>query len=186
MAPKLRDFLKQINPSLELSEIPVVEEPTVICQTPTPETYCGYSRGDVNNPGGLRPMEAVDYENPGVYSKPGIYLQGKWRSDRQYLEHMGENPSDYLVLPFDAVSVNLVMTHRSSETVSLTIEFDNSSLNDATEGSDVSNSTVVVIEPRMYNLFRADKFTSGILRLKDLPDGLRLYAFAFGGCTGLV
>ncbi len=183
---ELRDILKGINPGLDLSNIPIVEEPSTICQTPTPETYCGYSRGDTNNPGGLRPMEVIDYKDSGDYTNPGIYLEGRWRADRQYLEHVGANPSDYLVLPFSAVSANLVVTRRSAEPVTLTVEFNGSSLTDADRGNDVVGSNVTVDEPRMYNLFRADEFTSGILRLRNLPDGLRLYAFSFGGCIGLV
>ncbi|MCL6473110.1 MAG: hypothetical protein K6T91_09945 [Firmicutes bacterium] len=183
---ELRNFLQRINPELDLSGIPVVEEKPRVCKTPTPETYCGYSRGDVNNPGGLKPMEEALYEDPGNYTRPGIYLQGRWRADRQYLEHIGSNSADYLVIPFNAVSVNLVVASRLPEPTRFGIDFNDHPLGDDTRGNDVQDSSVTVVKPRMYNLFKAKDFTSGILRLRDLPDGLRLYAFSFGGCIGII
>jgi len=183
---EIRSFLQETGPELDLSGIPVVEEKPAICRTPTPETYCGYSRGYINNPGGFRKMEEFTYEDPGNYIKPGLYLHGRWRAERQYLEHVGTDKPDYLVLPFEAVSVNLVMAPSSPGPLKFSIEYDNKPLPGNMKGDDVSDSTVTVIEPRMYNLFRADEFASGILKLKDLPDGLRLYAFSFGGCVGVV
>ncbi|MBE0448069.1 MAG: hypothetical protein IBX64_08235 [Actinobacteria bacterium] len=182
---QIRGFLQEINPDLDLSDMPVVKEKRAICQMPTPEGYAGYSRGRINNPGGYRRMEESTYEDPGDYRSPGLYLQGRWLAERQYLEHIGTNKDDYLVLPFEAVSVNLVMTSRSPEPVRLGLEFNGKPLTDEIGGDDVRDSSVTVVEPRMYNLFRADEFSSGILKLKDLPDGIRLYAFSFGGCIGV-
>lgn len=183
---ELRSFLQKINPELDLSGIPIVEEKPRVCRTPTPETYCGYSRGDVNNPGGLKPMEEAFYEDPGNYTRPGIYLQGRWRADRQYLEHVGSNNADYLVIPFNAVSVNLVVASRFPEPVRFGVDFNGHPLGDDVRGNDVQDSSVTIVRPRMYNLFKAKDFTSGTLRLRNLPDGLRLYAFSFGGCIGII
>lgn len=182
----IRELLTKVNPDLDLSNIPVVEEEKAICQTPTPETYCGFSRGYVNNPGGYREMQDHIYEDPdGGYTRSGLYLQGRWRSERQYVEHVGDNPSDYLVLPIDAVSANLVMTNPSDTPVQFTVEFNGQPLSEDNQGDDISGSKVTVIEPRMYNIFRADQFISGTLKLKDLPPGVRFYAFSFGGCIGV-
>ncbi|HEY3373668.1 MAG TPA: hypothetical protein VGK02_01200 [Candidatus Aquicultor sp.] len=182
----IRQLLNHVNPELDLSSIPVDGDPQAICSMPTPETYCGYSRGYTNNPGDLRAMEDFTYEDPqpGRYDKPGIYLQGRWRADRQYLEHSGMNPEDYLVLPIEAVSVNLVMTSANGP-LSFDVNFNDEPLNDANRGNDVSGSTATIVEPRMYNLFRADEFVTGTLKLTNLPPGIRLYAFSFGGCIGI-
>lgn len=183
---KIRNFLQDINPGLDLSDIPVVEEKPTTCRMPTEETYAGYTRGYINNPGGYRRMEEYVYEDPGDYSRSGLYLQGRWRAERQYLEHVGDNKGDYLVLPFGAVSVNLVMTSRHEGPTKFSLAYNNKPLTDDIMGDDVSDSTVTVIEPRMYNLLRADDFISGVLKLENMPDGLRLYAFSFGGCIGVI
>ncbi|MHB8842153.1 MAG: thioredoxin family protein [Candidatus Aquicultor sp.] len=182
---KLRNLLEQINPEIDLADIPVVQDRTATCTTPTEETYCGYSRGFLNNPGGYHKMEDFAYEDPGDYVRSGLYLKGRWRAERQYLEHVGPDPSGHLVLPIEAVSVNLVMTSSAPEPVQVAIEFNGHPLTEETMGDDVTGSKVSVVEPRMYNLFRAGTFTSGILRLTNLPNGLRLYAFSFGGCVGV-
>lgn len=182
---KLRNLLHQINPETNLENIPVVQDKTAACDVPTEETYAGYSRGFLNNPGGYRKMEEFVYKDPGNYTQSGLYLQGLWRTERQFIEHIGTDPADYIVLPFDAVSVNLVMTSSSPEPVQIGIEFNGRPLTEELRGDDVSDSTITVVAPRMYNLIRADQFTSGVLKLTNLHDGLRLYAFSFGGCVGV-
>jgi len=179
---RLRSLLKDIKPDLDLSGIPVVEEEKAICRVPTPETYCGYSRGDINNPEGYQRMQEHVYKDPGNYTRQGLYLQGRWRAERQYLEHVGSDPSDYLVIPIDAVSVNLVATRRTHEPVSLEVEFNDEPLTDENRGDDIKGSSLTIVEPKMYNIFRSDEFSSGILKLESLPDGARFYAFSFGGC----
>ncbi|MDI6716153.1 MAG: hypothetical protein QME63_04325 [Actinomycetota bacterium] len=183
---QLRALLQDINPELDLSNIPLVKEKKAICQPPSEELYCGYSRGIINNPGGFHKMEEFFYDDPGIYSRHGLYLQGRWRADRQYLEHVGTNKSDYLVVPFKAVSVNLVMMPRTPEPIRFSLEFNDKPLDDSTRGDDVTDSEVTVKEPRLYNIFRADRFVSGVLKLKGLPNGLKLYAFTFGGCIGII
>lgn len=183
---EIREFLQEINPKLDLSDIPVVEEKIATCQVPTEETYAGYSRGHINNRGSYRRMEEFVYEDPGDYRREGLYLQGRWRAERQFLEHVGHNRSDYLILPFSAVSANLVIASRQPEPIRFGLEFNDEPLTGNVKGDDVVDSSVTVTTPRMYNLFRADEPSSGILKLKDLPDGLRLYAFSFGGCIGVI
>lgn len=182
----VRNVLQNLNPSINLTAIPVVEEKTPVCRTPTEESYCGFSRGYINNPGGLQERQVFRYTDPGSYGKTGLYLEGSWRSDRQYLEHVGSDPKDYLVLRFNAVSVNLVMDPAASSSAQLTVSFNDMPLVDEKSGDDVVQSHVTLSNPKMYNLFRAGDFVSGTLKLTDLPDGLRLYAFSFGGCIGVL
>lgn len=182
----IRRLLQQANPELDLSDIPVVEDKNPVCYTPTPETYCGFSRGYLNNPGDFRSGREYDYEDPGTYRKAGLYLNGRWSSQRQFLEHVGKSASDYLVLSFDAVSINLVIASPQNKPATFSLEFDGAPLSEDVRGDDVKDSKITISDPRMYNIFRADQFTSGTLKLKDLPPGIRLYAFSFGGCIGVI
>lgn len=156
--------LLELNPELKLpavSEIESAAETNRVCHPTTPELYLGSMRG--------RPGKNWNYE-------------GAWRVFPEYIEHerKTENFEDYIVLNFEASEVNLVMEAPAAQAAKLRLELNGKFFRE-----------IEVREAKMYNLVKpadiahdhAKGSPRGTLKIYSREEGLRAYAFTFGGCA---
>ena len=145
--------LKEINPNLELPAIGGEEGGGGTCTLVTPETYLGTMRGHAGK----------------IWN-----FAGDWKTYPEYIEHEGktDNFVDYLSINFEAAEVNLVMGAEGERAAKVRVELGGKLLKE-----------LDVREPKMYNLLRDSKSTRGELRVFVRDQGVKMYAFTFGGCT---
>ena len=125
-----------------------------VCFIPTPETYCGYGRGN--------PIKG------GTPSKDGdIGLRGEWLVEKEYVE--SQSPGAQLLLRFHATEVNLVL-HPVGEKAIIEASFNGQS------------KEVRITNPTIYNLLRSKELMDGILVITAKEGSFRAYAFTFSGC----
>ena len=153
-----------------------------VCLPVTPELYLGAMRGSTRlTMGGRR---VWDY-------------RGIWKIHPEFIEHerKSEGFEDCIILNFEASEVNLVMEHRDGSTplttgrpATVRLELDGKRLRD-----------IDVREAKMYNLISPSdlehdhgstalttsggKTLRGELKIYCRDEGLRAYAFTFGGCA---
>jgi len=152
---------------------PLMDEGSVLAagaHTITREIYTGYER--VYELDGLFAVQGRYYDAPGatiLYEDSGLRrhgqfeLHGLWRNEKYGIVHLRstEFAEDYIVFPFFATSVNVVM---SSEIASSTVEVevDGEPISDDLAGADVSyndgKSIVTVNEATLYQLVELDEF----------------------------
>jgi len=132
-----------------------------VCFPATPETYLGTMRGRAGK----------------IWN-----FSGDWKIYPEYIEHKRrtENFADYLSLNFEAVEVNLVMGAEGERPARVRLELDGKFLRE-----------LEVREYKMYNLVNQKDFgggplaasPKGELKIFAKDQGLRAYAFTFGGCV---
>ncbi len=147
----------------------------------TPEVYLGVERGHFAN-------ATVEVGHTLVYRRPSMQsdrpaLEGAWKVEREYAQSQGGR----LLMPYMAGEVNLVMGVELGAKVKkavVKVTLDGKSLIRAQAGDDVTfakkESIVAADAPRMYRLVLSKKHHEGTLEL-DIPEGIRLFAFTFGG-----
>ncbi len=150
-----------------------------VCFRPTPELYCGYHRGQLNNVGGHFFDTTETYELPDRIDSDSVALKGSFYADPEYVESR-EDTSE-LFAKFHALEVNLVI-HPIGETV-IKVKFDHQSIPDDIAGDDVKDSELIVDRPRMYNLLKADHSVKGTLSLRPIKGNFQAFAFTFSGCN---
>ncbi len=145
--------LKEINQDLKLPVIGSESGGGEVYPRITPETYLGTMRG-----------------RPGRIWNFG----GDWKIYPEYIEHerKTENFTDYLSLNFDAAEVNLVMSAEGERQAKVRVELGGKFLKE-----------LEVREPKVYNLLRGSKNARGELRVFVRDQGVKMYAFTFGGCA---
>ncbi len=152
----------------------------------TPELYAGYDfalpRGqDIGNKGGLKAGEIIDYVLPEPIKEDIIYLEGKWKSNRDHLKIEDEQQAS-VVLLFTSTAVNMVADSLSGR-IELDVFLDGKYLTKEQAGKDISfdeqRSFVVIDEPRLYNIFRGD-YGSYTLKLTTISQDFTFNAFTFG------
>ncbi|MBI4087710.1 MAG: redoxin family protein [Candidatus Liptonbacteria bacterium] len=158
---QIQKALLEIDPELKLPPPSDEEGSDGICYPVTPETYLGAMRGRTGK----------------TWS-----FKGLWKVYPEFIEH-GErknNFEDYLELNFEGTEVNLVMESLADQPVKIRLELDGKFLRE-----------VGVHEAKMYNLvLPADMIPAatarggrGQLKIFSKDQGLRAYAFTFGGCA---
>ncbi len=175
---QIQDLLSRVGdeplPPLDPEPVPRM------CVHPTPETYCGYGRGRLENSGGhLRNREAP-YEAPREMRTDSIALSGEFTAQREYVEAAEGGAA--LLLSFRGTEVNLVMEAGGDRAEAL-LGFEGSPPRTEISGSDVDEQSLVTVEePRMYNLLKADRPLEGRLSVTSVTGSFRAYAFTFSGC----
>jgi thiol-disulfide isomerase/thioredoxin len=156
-------------------------EQAMDCARSTPETYCGYIRGSILNEGGYERDTVAEYVSPPRLAMDAIALDGPFIARGQYLQAAG--PGSRLMLEFRATEVNLVMASADSGS-SARVLLNGTTPSDDERGRDLDGSGLVrAVEPRMYNLIKADHSIEGALEIESLDESLRAYAFTFSGCV---
>ncbi len=143
----------------------------------TPETYLGSLRAD--RFGSDQPLSNGKRRytlNPGL---PEHYFSygGDWEINDEYASTAGNSQ---LNLNFSANKVFLVITPVSADDV-VNVSLDGKQVNSSNAGSDVREGTVILNEPRLYNLIDLKgKQGNHLLHLDFKSPGIKIYAFTFG------
>ena len=164
-----------------------LDRPGKVCYPVTHETYCGFARGALSNPGGYREDKAAEYKDNAAYSDGVVALSGKWDARDEYVRFEGAAAENsYLALPYHATEVNLVLRPSDGHSKRVYLRLDDAPLAKELWGADVQSDAhgpyVEVTEGRMYRLVNAPKHASHTLRLLPQSAGLEAYAFTFGSC----
>jgi cytochrome c biogenesis protein CcdA/thiol-disulfide isomerase/thioredoxin len=139
----------------------------------TPETYLGTKR--LGNYVGPTPLtQGSRTYTAGSLKKDQWTLSGDWTIGS---ENITAGANAELSIRFAAKSVYLVTGVSEGQT--LTLSLDGSSIATGVQGRDVTNSTVMVREARLYDLIKAASFTEGTITIR-VPAGVQLHAFTFG------
>jgi thiol-disulfide isomerase/thioredoxin len=175
---KIQELILQDPTMGPLPEITPDENPQ--CFRATPETYCGYTRGILSNPGGYIYEREAEYKPPRQLREDGIALDGRFMATREYVE--SEEPGGTLLLSFKATEVNLVLRGVNGHATARVL-LDGVEPEAGVLGTDAgSGGTVEVNEPRMYNLLKSDHPLQGVLAFQALDGAYQAYAFTFSGC----
>ncbi|RJQ25970.1 hypothetical protein C4577_04455 [Candidatus Parcubacteria bacterium] len=151
-----------------------------VCFIPTPELYCGYSRGRLSSPQTYTEDIAADYKMPPVIDKDSIALMGKFLARPEYVESC--ETDSILYVQFHGTEVNLVMEPVEKE-AKVQIFFDNQILLNKTRGKDLDKFGIVNLrEAKMYNFLRSSDMVLGLLGIRAEKGNFRAYAFTFSGC----
>ncbi len=133
----------------------------------------------------------IFYTDPGNYKNHFLYLQGLWRNDAERLVHARETTDyeDYLVLKFNATSVNAVMSPINGTEYKVRVTLDDKPISAEAAGADVmfdadGNGYIVVDSARMYNVVNLPEYASHELKLSSNSPEFSLFAYTFGAYDG--
>ncbi len=175
----IQTLLKNINANIALPKL-TVSNTGNICYISTPETYCGYLRGDISNPLGLVADKEHYYSLLDDPETDSLGLSGTFISRSEYLE--SKDPNSRLLLHFKASEVNLVLTPIDPQTT-VQILLNYKPLPPKFRGEDLDDSSQMKIDtPRMYQLLKSNVFSEGILSIQPVIGNFKAYAFTFSGC----
>lgn len=147
----------------------------------TPEIYLGYgfTRGNFGNPEGLPAEQIVDYSFPALVKPNNVYLEGKWKVNKDNVELIGNEGR--LMLGYDAKAVNIVASSEAGSEIEVLV--DTKQLDEPKKGSDVeitgSKGIAKIDDEALYNLVDYD-YESHLLELRIKGKGFKLYTFTFG------
>lgn len=154
------------------------DEPEVLTDNQTPETYFGSARADrYMSP--ERVMEGIvsTYTYPKELPLHAWALQGRWRVGLDKITSEKTNAS--IEIHFNASKVFVVMGSSSDKPIQVKLLLDGQSVNH--KGSDVqSDNSILVDRHRLYEALSFDKPTTGVLQLAAGDAGLEVYTFTFG------
>ena len=190
----LQKLVREEYPDAELPPIMAparaADAPGAFCYPRTPELYCGYGRGRYGNAGAVARDEARLYADDGSHVEGRIYLNGKWRLGEEQATFDGKNNApegNYLLLPYKANEINVVMAAPQGETVRVYVNRDGEALAAGDAGADVAfddgRAYVDVSVGKMYRLLDAEKYDDAELSLHPTRPGVSLFAFTFGSCV---
>lgn len=153
-----------------------------VCFPPTPETYCGYERGNVSNRDGYKYDRVHDYKKPEQIKDGTIGLEKKFLAQREFVEAQEEGATLYL--QFHATEVNLVFAAPKGSAI-VEVMLNNEPIPEELRGRDVNeNGEVEISSSTLYNLLKSDKLIEGILSIRAKKEKFQAYAFTFSGCEG--
>lgn len=184
---EIQKLLKEVNKDFSEKEITVEDKESHggICYPQTPETYCGYLRGNLLN-GPYKEDQVAEYFNSGNHQEGGIYLSGSWLAKGEYIQHASTDLKDYLAIVVKGVEVNLVIKAAQVGEFEVSLTWNGQPAPREMQGDDVTEeggqTRLRVNEPRMYQLLKSKDFFQGELRLSSSSDKVQFYAFTFGGC----
>ncbi len=155
----------------------------------TPELYMGfgYSRGQLGNLEGHNAYMVMEYTDPKFRENGKFYAQGEWYNDSESLIHarVTRDLEDYIIIPFNAGSVNAVIQPEETPSFEVYVTVDGVPVEKAKAGEDIrykdnGDSYMLVDTPKMYSIFKSPQFESHELKLASNSDNFGLYAFTFG------
>jgi len=190
---KIQELLKKNQPGLKLPAPyihPGPPESGGLCYPTTPETYAGYLRGKLVNPGGYQAGKVAAYTDPKGYTPYGhLYLQGTWESHAEGLRHGRKSnlTEDYVALPYRAISVNAVIKPAREKPYRVYVRQDDQWVLKEDRGKDLrvdeKGRTYLLIEDsRMYQIIKNKSYGQYVLKLSSDSESFDLYAFTFGSC----
>jgi thiol-disulfide isomerase/thioredoxin len=136
------------------------------------------------------PDRTVEYTDDVEHFNHRWYLQGEWRNEAEAIVHARttEALEDYLLFPFVARSVNVVMKPLRDEPFEVVVELDGRPLTEDEAGADVTfdgegRSVLHVEEPRMYAVIELPALGEHELTLRSNSDNFAIFAVTFGAYT---
>ena len=145
----------------------------------TPEIYLGYSRGTYYHPDiALHRNQDAVYGYNRSLGNDRVGLRGKWLATNEFVQSK-DNPAT-LDLNFIANRVYLVMTAAQQSTV--TVLLDGKPLPEKYYTADMNTQgQLMVQESRMYDVLDLKGDHGRHVLTLQVPNGVSLYAFTFGG-----
>lgn len=189
---EIQSLLKKADPKLALPKlmgyVRATDSPTAVCYPVTPETYVGYERGQLGNPGGHIRGKAADYTDPGQYDDGVPVARGKWRATGEAMIHEGTDPNDFIALKYHALDLYAVIKPENGKPLRVYVYQDGKPLPIADKGDDVrldetGRPYLNIDTPRMYSVVHNPKFGEHVLSLASPSVGFGLYSYTFGSCT---
>jgi len=189
---RIQRLLKAGDPTLTfpepMSAVRDTDEAHAVCYPMTPETYAGYQRGRLGNPGGYRRDADAAYTDPGRYEDGVPVLAGAWRALPESLRSEGTAPGNAVALKYHALDVYAVMKPEGGKPVRVYVTQDGTGMKPGDKGEDVTYDTdgrayLTVDTPRMYHVAHNAQWGTHVLRLMPESAGLGLYSYTFGSCT---
>ncbi|HSW70296.1 MAG TPA: cytochrome c biogenesis protein DipZ [Gammaproteobacteria bacterium] len=144
----------------------------------TPETYLGYAR--MNS---YASPESIAYDQPAIYTFPNKLnenqwaLEGPWKVTSQKIISLDKNAS--IKIHFNARKIFVVMGSRNVFPIKVKILLNEHPLENG-KGKDVTQSTIDVGKPTLYEVIVQDQLLNGILQMTATESGLEVYTFTFG------
>ncbi len=118
------------------------------------------------------------------------YLQGTWRNESEAIVHarVTQELEDYLLFPFLARSVNVVMKPARDDPFTVIVEIDGRPLTAEEAGADVTfddegRSVLQVDAARMYGVIELPALGEHELTLRSNSDNFAIFAVTFGAYT---
>ena len=194
----IQDLLKEANPKVKLPDLGKIlreeDKRGAVCYPVTPELYAGWMRGGrddtLGNKTGYKPGKVGKYKDPGQHEDGSIYLQGRWKNEREALVSVRKStsPKDYIAIRYHALQVNAVLKPEAGTPIRVWVYHDGDRMKKEDAGADIKfdslgRSYIIVDEPRMYNIVKNAKFAQRELKLAVADPGLGLYAFTFVSCV---
>lgn len=140
-----------------------------VCFVSTPEIYCGYERGRIENHQRYARDQKFRYTAPNELSDDSIALDGEFIARPEYVESAEAGAA--LILKFRATEVNLVL-HPVGVRAVAEASLDSKKLKD-----------IIIIKPTLYNLLKSEQPIEGVLSITAKKGNFRAYAFTFSGCA---
>ncbi len=175
----IQDLILEKNVDVKLPGL-TGEKVQNVCVRATPETYCGYNRGEIANESGYVHDSVYDYRLPDFWFEDRVALDGLFIARTEYVETRETGAT--IVLDFQATDVNLVLEPVGSSS-RVKIMFDEEDLGYDIRGEDVNDESILTIKSaRMYNLIKQSRVLHGSLRIEAVDGFFRAYAFTFSSC----
>jgi hypothetical protein len=180
----VRDELPLLMPPLRESD-----RTGAITYKGTPELFAGYVKGSLGNVEGSNPESLVEYVDPQLYLDWRIYVDGRWRNDRDCVRHMDEGEREgSVVVNYSGVEA-LAVLNPEDGSFEMDVRQDDRYLSEESRGADIRSEEggrtfVRVDEPRLYSVVRNREFGDHVLRLTTVSNSCGVYSLAF--VSGLV
>ena len=164
----LMERMEMMNKSESLAGISKPKEviPVDFSKVKSPEIYLGYetSRGNFGNTEGLKPEQIQEYKLPSLTNVNKVYLEGKWKSNNDNLELVGDKGK--IILEYNSKIANIVAA--SDKPVDINILLDGKMYK------------LTVSASQLYVAGEAEDYGDHKLELDVLSPGFRIYTFTFG------
>jgi thiol-disulfide isomerase/thioredoxin len=168
-APSLQESTKKPAPETKPAPMPELTKVTPnvdFSQIKSPETYLGLLRRERLVTSG-RPIEMNEW-----------MYDGKWRTEGDRI--VLSEGTGKLYFRFNATKVNLVLAPTAGG-VQAVVKLDGQPVPADKAGADMKNGTVMITEPRMYELINLGvQGSEHIIEIEFLTPGAAAYAFTFG------
>lgn len=152
-----------------------------VCFIPTPEIYCGYLRGSLDNKEGFQKDIVAQYSPPKILQEDTIALSGSFLATSEFAQ--SQDPTSTLILRFHATEVNLVMAPYGKKTT-IEVFFNDQPLNQDIAGKDIESMEKITVDSnRLYNLIKSKEPLNGVIEIRAEKGNFRAYAFTFSGCS---
>ena len=145
----------------------------------TPELYFGFNfaegRNQLGNEEGFSKNKIVSYHLPEEFRQHYFYMEGMWKNNNDGMKLVSDTGK--IVLNFNAKQVNIVA---DGNTI-LNIKLDENRIPQEYRGQDVtSNGTIIVTEPRLYNLIELEQEGPHEIIIEVTDSDFEIFTFTFG------